>query len=101
MDGDRSLRLAKALRNATRHNGTLFGNDVRTAYQLLARILQHESHQHGFDLAATREANFHEVRPEPSVKLELWGQELGSAGVVWDGGPVKASLHFRCEAFSG
>lgn len=62
MDGDRSLRLAKALRNATQRNGTLFGNDVRTAYQLLARILQHESHQQGFDLAATREANFHEVR---------------------------------------
>ncbi|KAH0513076.1 Cadherin EGF LAG seven-pass G-type receptor 1 [Microtus ochrogaster] len=60
MDGDRSLRLAKALRNATQRNGTLFGNDVRTAYQLLARILQHESHQQGFDLAATREANFHE-----------------------------------------
>lgn len=45
MDGDTSLRLAKALRNATQCNDTLFGNDVRTAYQLLARILQHESHQ--------------------------------------------------------
>uniref|UniRef100_A0A8C6HNE7 Cadherin, EGF LAG seven-pass G-type receptor 1 n=1 Tax=Mus spicilegus TaxID=10103 RepID=A0A8C6HNE7_MUSSI len=60
MDGNRSLRLAKALRNATQGNSTLFGNDVRTAYQLLARILQHESRQQGFDLAATREANFHE-----------------------------------------
>ncbi|KAK7795875.1 hypothetical protein U0070_000483 [Myodes glareolus] len=34
MDGDRTLRLAKALRNATQHNGTIFGNDVRTAYHL-------------------------------------------------------------------
>lgn len=83
MDGDRSLRLAKALRNATQHNGTLFGNDVRTAYQLLARILQHESHQQGFDLAATREANFHEVRGGwTSCSRSLWDQELASAGEV-------------------
>ncbi|KAM5251135.1 LOW QUALITY PROTEIN: cadherin EGF LAG seven-pass G-type receptor 1 [Hipposideros larvatus] len=60
MDGDGSLRLAKALRNATQHTGTPFGNDVRTAYQLLARILQHESGQQGFELAATRDADFHE-----------------------------------------
>ncbi|XP_023558333.1 cadherin EGF LAG seven-pass G-type receptor 1 isoform X2 [Octodon degus] len=60
MDGDQALRLAKSLRNATRPGGVLFGNDVRTAYQLLARVLQHESHQQGFDLAATREADFHE-----------------------------------------
>nr|XP_027810409.1 cadherin EGF LAG seven-pass G-type receptor 1 isoform X1 [Marmota flaviventris] len=60
LDGAGSLRLVKALRNATRLGGPLFGNDVRTAYQLLARILQHESQQQGFELAATREANFHE-----------------------------------------
>nr|XP_036862660.1 cadherin EGF LAG seven-pass G-type receptor 1 isoform X3 [Manis javanica] len=60
MDSNRSLRLAKALRNATRHTGSLFGNDVRTAYQLLARVLLHESRQQGFELAATRDANFHE-----------------------------------------
>ncbi|XP_036762497.2 cadherin EGF LAG seven-pass G-type receptor 1 isoform X3 [Manis pentadactyla] len=60
MDSNRSLRLAKALRNATRHTGSLFGNDVRTAYQLLAHVLLHESHQQGFELAATRDANFHE-----------------------------------------
>nr|XP_004650449.2 cadherin EGF LAG seven-pass G-type receptor 1 [Jaculus jaculus] len=61
MDGDRSLRLVRALQNATRHSKALFGNDVRTAYQLLAHILQHESHQQGFDLAATRDADFHEA----------------------------------------
>ncbi|XP_035585025.1 cadherin EGF LAG seven-pass G-type receptor 1 isoform X1 [Zalophus californianus] len=60
MDGDRSLRLAKALRNATQHAGRLFGNDVRTAYQLLARVLLHESRQQGFELAATRDADFHQ-----------------------------------------
>uniref|UniRef100_A0A8C8ZRC4 Cadherin EGF LAG seven-pass G-type receptor 1 n=1 Tax=Prolemur simus TaxID=1328070 RepID=A0A8C8ZRC4_PROSS len=60
MDGAGALRLAKALRNATQQTGALFGNDVRTAYQLLARLLQHESRQQGFDLAATRDADFHE-----------------------------------------
>lgn len=62
MDSDRSLRLAKALRNATQHTGALFGSDVRTASQLLGRVLLHESGQQGFELAATRDAHFHEVR---------------------------------------
>lgn len=61
MDGDASLRLARELRNATQHTGQLFGDDLRTAYQLLARVLQHESRQQGFELAATRDAGFHEV----------------------------------------
>ncbi|KAF6117915.1 cadherin EGF LAG seven-pass G-type receptor 1 [Phyllostomus discolor] len=60
LDGAGALRLAKALRNATQHAGGLFGHDVRTAYQLLARVLQHESRQQGFELAATRDADFHE-----------------------------------------
>uniref|UniRef100_A0A8C6FYI7 Cadherin EGF LAG seven-pass G-type receptor 1 n=1 Tax=Moschus moschiferus TaxID=68415 RepID=A0A8C6FYI7_MOSMO len=61
MDGERSLRLARALRNATQHTAALFGNDVRTAYQLLGRVLLHESSQQGFELAATRDADFHEA----------------------------------------
>ncbi|EPY87027.1 cadherin EGF LAG seven-pass G-type receptor 1-like protein [Camelus ferus] len=60
MDSDRSLRLAQALRNATQQPDTLFGSDVRTAYQLLAHVLLHESGQQGFELAATRDATFHE-----------------------------------------
>nr|XP_055185393.1 LOW QUALITY PROTEIN: cadherin EGF LAG seven-pass G-type receptor 1 [Nyctereutes procyonoides] len=60
INGDGSLRLAKALRNATQHTAALFGNDVRTAYQLLARVLLHESGQQGFELAATRDADFHQ-----------------------------------------
>lgn len=61
LDGDASLRLARELRNATQHTGQLFGDDLRTAYQLLARVLQHESRQQGFELAAMRDAGFHEV----------------------------------------
>lgn len=81
LDGAGSLRLVKALRNATRLGGPLFGNDVRTAYQLLARVLQHESQQQGFELAATREANFHEVEEallEPSWGGPWRGAVLGS-----------------------
>ncbi|KAK1327627.1 hypothetical protein QTO34_012916 [Cnephaeus nilssonii] len=60
MDGPGALRLAKALRNATRHSATLFGQDVRSASQLLARVLRHESGRQGFELAATRDADFHQ-----------------------------------------
>ncbi|XP_078195281.1 cadherin EGF LAG seven-pass G-type receptor 1-like isoform X3 [Callithrix jacchus] len=42
------------------HTATLSSTDVRTAYQLLGRILQHESRQQGFDLAATQDVDFHE-----------------------------------------
>ncbi|XP_039319215.2 cadherin EGF LAG seven-pass G-type receptor 1 isoform X4 [Saimiri boliviensis] len=60
VDGAGALQLVRALRNATRHTATLSGNDVRTAYQLLGHVLQHESRQQGFDLAATQDADFHE-----------------------------------------
>ncbi|XP_054575621.1 cadherin EGF LAG seven-pass G-type receptor 1 [Eptesicus fuscus] len=60
MDGPGALRLAKALRNATQHSATLFGQDVRSASQLLARVLRHESGRQGFELAATRDADFHQ-----------------------------------------
>lgn len=61
MDGPGALRLAKALRNATQTAGPLFGQDVRTAAQLLARVLRHESGRQGFELAATQDADFHQV----------------------------------------
>ncbi|KAM6214870.1 cadherin EGF LAG seven-pass G-type receptor 1 [Rhynchocyon petersi] len=92
LDGDSSVRLAKALRNATRHPAAMFGSDVRTAYQLLARVLEHESHQRGFDLAATRDAGFHEdMVATGSALLDLatrpvWEQiqrsEAGSAQLL-------------------
>ncbi|XP_074128198.1 cadherin EGF LAG seven-pass G-type receptor 1 isoform X2 [Sminthopsis crassicaudata] len=60
MDGDKSIRLTRALENVTGSAGILYGNDVRTAYQMLLHVLQYESRQQGFDLAATRDAEFHE-----------------------------------------
>lgn len=91
MDGDGSLRLARALRNATQHTDVLFGDDVRTAYQLLARVLQHESRQQGFELAATQDANFHEVGAAVSA-----GSCRGSGAAL-----RPAELHRRGGAWAG
>lgn len=91
MDGDGSLRLARALRNATQHTDVLFGDDVRTAYQLLARVLQHESRQQGFELAATQDANFHEVGAAVSA-----GSCRGSGAAL-----PPAELHRRREPGPG
>ncbi|TFK00729.1 izumo sperm-egg fusion protein 3 [Platysternon megacephalum] len=51
---------ALQLHNATQHTTSYFGSDVRVAYQLCARLLQHESHQQGFGLAATQDVHFTE-----------------------------------------
>ncbi|XP_078305426.1 cadherin EGF LAG seven-pass G-type receptor 1 isoform X2 [Panthera onca] len=100
MDGERSLWLARALQNATQHTGALFGNDVRTAYQLLGRVLLHESGQQGFELAATRDAHFHEdvVRTGSALLAPdtqaAWEQiQRGEAGA--------AQLLQRFEAYFG
>nr|XP_048682562.1 cadherin EGF LAG seven-pass G-type receptor 2 isoform X1 [Caretta caretta] len=53
-------RMALQLHNATQHTTSYFGSDVRVAYQLCARLLQHESHQQGFGLAATQDVHFTE-----------------------------------------
>uniref|UniRef100_A0A2K5EZN3 Cadherin EGF LAG seven-pass G-type receptor 1 n=1 Tax=Aotus nancymaae TaxID=37293 RepID=A0A2K5EZN3_AOTNA len=85
VDGAGALRLVRALRNATRHTATLSGNDVRTAYQLLGRVLQHESQQQGFDLAATQDADFHEVGGWPQARLgDTRGSLAGAAPIFWE-----------------
>uniref|UniRef100_A0A8C3K526 Cadherin EGF LAG seven-pass G-type receptor 1 n=1 Tax=Calidris pygmaea TaxID=425635 RepID=A0A8C3K526_9CHAR len=60
LDGDKTIRIARALQNATKYTHSLYGNDVRTAYQMMIRVLQYESQQQGFDLAATRDVEFNE-----------------------------------------
>ncbi|KAM9407050.1 cadherin EGF LAG seven-pass G-type receptor 1-like isoform 5-T5 [Salvelinus alpinus] len=60
MDGERSKAIVRLLHNATNHTDSYYGNDVKTAFQLLTRVLQYESQQTGFDLTATRDAEFHE-----------------------------------------
>lgn len=53
--------MASMLRSATNRTAALQGNDVKTAYSVLTRLLQYESQQLGFDMAATRDVHFHEV----------------------------------------
>ncbi|KAI4886088.1 hypothetical protein NFI96_021834, partial [Prochilodus magdalenae] len=60
MDGQKSKDIANMLHNATNQTKSLYGNDVKTAFHLISRILQYESQQQGFDLAAMRDANFNE-----------------------------------------
>ncbi|KAL8221040.1 UNVERIFIED_CONTAM: hypothetical protein K2H54_057727, partial [Gekko kuhli] len=60
MDGDKSVQIARVLQNATNHTSPFYGNDVRTAYQMMIRVLQYESQQRGFDLAAMRDVDFNE-----------------------------------------
>uniref|UniRef100_A0A674AZ30 Cadherin EGF LAG seven-pass G-type receptor 1 n=1 Tax=Salmo trutta TaxID=8032 RepID=A0A674AZ30_SALTR len=62
MDRERAKAIVRLLHNATNHTDSYYGNDVKTAFQLLTRVLQYESHQTGFDLTATRDAEFNEVR---------------------------------------
>lgn len=61
MDGQKSKDIALLLYNATSQTEPFYGNDVKTSFQLLSRVLQFESQQKGFDLAAMRDANFNEV----------------------------------------
>uniref|UniRef100_A0A8B9S3C2 Cadherin EGF LAG seven-pass G-type receptor 1 n=1 Tax=Apteryx owenii TaxID=8824 RepID=A0A8B9S3C2_APTOW len=60
LDGGKTIRIVKVLQNATKYTRSLYGNDVRTAYQMMIRVLQYESRQQGFDLAATRDVEFNE-----------------------------------------
>ncbi|XP_066489731.1 cadherin EGF LAG seven-pass G-type receptor 1 [Tiliqua scincoides] len=60
MDGNKSVQIVRVLQNATNHTNSFYGNDVRTAYQMMIRVLQYESQQQGFELAATRDVEFNE-----------------------------------------
>ncbi|XP_029473103.1 cadherin EGF LAG seven-pass G-type receptor 1 isoform X2 [Rhinatrema bivittatum] len=60
LDGEQSIQIARGLQNATNHTQSFYGNDVRTVYQMLIRVLQYESQQQGFELAATKDVEFNE-----------------------------------------
>uniref|UniRef100_A0A3Q3J3E4 Cadherin EGF LAG seven-pass G-type receptor 1 n=1 Tax=Monopterus albus TaxID=43700 RepID=A0A3Q3J3E4_MONAL len=60
MDNEHSKTIVRLLRGATSNTSNYYGNDVKTAAQLLNHVLQFESRQSGFDLTATRDAEFNE-----------------------------------------
>ncbi|CAG5981183.1 unnamed protein product [Menidia menidia] len=51
---------AAMLANATLHTEKFYGSDVKVAYRLTQRLLQHESIQQGFNLTATQDVHFTE-----------------------------------------
>lgn len=77
LDGERSRNIAGLLRSSADRTAHLYGNDVKTAYQLLALVLQRESQQQGFELTATHDTDFNEVR-------DLTSADLALKGAVWD-----------------
>uniref|UniRef100_A0A4X2MBG7 Cadherin EGF LAG seven-pass G-type receptor 1 n=2 Tax=Vombatus ursinus TaxID=29139 RepID=A0A4X2MBG7_VOMUR len=93
IDGDKSIHIIRMLENATKSAGVLYGNDVRTAYQIMIHVLQHESQQQGFDLAATRDVEFNENLVRAGSALldpahrDSWEQiqrtEGGTAHLLW------------------
>uniref|UniRef100_A0A4W6E623 Cadherin EGF LAG seven-pass G-type receptor 1a n=1 Tax=Lates calcarifer TaxID=8187 RepID=A0A4W6E623_LATCA len=80
MDSERSKTIVRLLHSATNNTPHYYGNDVKTAAQLLNYVLQYESRQAGFDLTAMRDAEFNEnlVRAGSAIldpdNKEYWEQ---------------------------
>ena len=62
MDSERSLTIMHALQNATNHTQRFYCNGVRVGWQRRGRVLRYESGLDGFQLTATRDAHFNQVR---------------------------------------
>ncbi|XP_067292429.1 cadherin EGF LAG seven-pass G-type receptor 1 [Pseudorasbora parva] len=96
MDGERSRSLAGALYAATNHTDHLFGNDVRTAYHLLASVLEHESLQQGFELTATHDTDFNKnIIKAGSAILDPVNKEHWEKIQRSDGGTALLLHHFE------
>ncbi|XDV52911.1 hypothetical protein PO909_021553 [Leuciscus waleckii] len=96
MDGERSRSLAGALYVSTDHTEHLFGNDVRTAYHLLASVLEHESLQQGFELTATHDTDFNKnIVKAGSAILDPVNKEHWEKIQRSDGGTAHLLHHFE------
>lgn len=58
MNSEHSKTIARLLHGATGGTQQYYGNDVKTAAQLLNNVLKYESQQNGFELTAARDADF-------------------------------------------
>uniref|UniRef100_A0A8C9MNS4 Cadherin EGF LAG seven-pass G-type receptor 1 n=1 Tax=Serinus canaria TaxID=9135 RepID=A0A8C9MNS4_SERCA len=96
LDGDKTIRIVRALQNATKYTHSLYGNDVRTAYQIMIRVLQYESQQQGFDLAATRDVEFNEnVIKVGSALLDPGNKEHWEQIQRTEGGTAHLLRHYE------
>uniref|UniRef100_A0A3B3ZJN6 Uncharacterized protein n=1 Tax=Periophthalmus magnuspinnatus TaxID=409849 RepID=A0A3B3ZJN6_9GOBI len=80
MNNEHAKTIVRMLHSATDSTREYYGNDVKTAAQLLNHVLMYESQQSGFDLTAAQNADFNEnlVRAgsailDPDTK-EHWDQ---------------------------
>lgn len=73
MDSERSKNIVRLLNSATSNTQQYYGNDVKTAAQLLNQVLLYESQQGGFDLTAMKDAEFNEVRKQICHQLSSYG----------------------------
>ncbi|XP_072569096.1 cadherin EGF LAG seven-pass G-type receptor 2 [Paramormyrops kingsleyae] len=87
----RVWQAAAMLNNASQHTQAYYGSDVRVAYRLLQSLLQHESKQHGFGLAATQDVHFNEnllragsaiLAPETRPHWDLIQQTEGGSALL-------------------
>uniref|UniRef100_A0A8C6UYA7 Cadherin EGF LAG seven-pass G-type receptor 1a n=1 Tax=Neogobius melanostomus TaxID=47308 RepID=A0A8C6UYA7_9GOBI len=92
MNSEHSKTILRLLHGATDGQQQYYGNDVKTAAQLLNQVLKYESQKSGFELTAARDADFNEnlVRAasailDPNTK-EQWEQiqktEGGTANLL-------------------
>uniref|UniRef100_A0A8D0HIG2 Cadherin EGF LAG seven-pass G-type receptor 1 n=1 Tax=Sphenodon punctatus TaxID=8508 RepID=A0A8D0HIG2_SPHPU len=96
MDGEKSVQIAKVLQNATNYTNALYGNDVRTAYQMILRVLQYEIQQQGFDLAATRDVEFNEnIIKAGSALLDPTNKEYWEQIQRTEGGTAHLLKHYE------
>lgn len=71
MNCEHSKAIVRLLHSATNSSQRYYGNDVKTAAQLLNHVLQYESLQEGFDLTAMRDADFNEVDDKKTSRIHL------------------------------
>lgn len=70
LDSGHVQQTAAMLANATLHTEKYYGSDVKVAYRLMESLLQHESNQRGFNLTATQDVHFTEVKPDTQTRRQ-------------------------------
>ncbi|CAG06842.1 unnamed protein product [Tetraodon nigroviridis] len=83
LDAGHVRQTAAMLANATLHTETFYGSDVKVVYRLVRSLLQHESHQQGFNLTATQDVHFTEVTRRTHTHTHTHTHRWGR-GVCWE-----------------
>uniref|UniRef100_A0A8D0H436 Cadherin EGF LAG seven-pass G-type receptor 2 n=1 Tax=Sphenodon punctatus TaxID=8508 RepID=A0A8D0H436_SPHPU len=96
LDMGQSQQVALQLRNATQHTVSYFGSDIKVAYELSARLLEHESTQQGFGLAATQDVHFTEnLLKVGSALLDASNKQHWDLIQQTEGGTARLLRHYE------